>query len=140
MYIVPDSQITFDGELSHHGILGMKWGIRRFQPYKKGEKKGKEVDEAAKKRKQTIKKVATIAGISTALAAGTAITVAAIKSGKEYKNFNKLFGPDNPIRFDKNYYANGLSDRIKKNPIFRTHLSDVDKSILNEWKTQRLSR
>lgn len=35
-------------ELSHHGILGMRWGIRRFQPYRDG-KKGKEVGEAAKK-------------------------------------------------------------------------------------------
>ena len=35
--------------LEHHGILGMHWGIRRFQPYPKGEKKGKEVGEAAKK-------------------------------------------------------------------------------------------
>lgn len=27
--------------LEHYGILGMKWGIRRWQPYGKGEKKGK---------------------------------------------------------------------------------------------------
>lgn len=46
-----------DGDLMHYGILGMKWGIRRFQPYSvKGRgsgKRGREIGEAAKaKRKE----------------------------------------------------------------------------------------
>lgn len=46
-----------DNTLTHFGIKGMKWGIRRFQPYQKGHTGGQEVGEAAKK---TVKQKASV--------------------------------------------------------------------------------
>lgn len=46
----------YPNELYHHGVLGMHWGIRRFQPYRKGDKVkgGKEVGNATKVEQRSI--------------------------------------------------------------------------------------
>lgn len=45
--------IMYSNDLYHHGILGQKWGLRRFQPYPKGYNgPGKTIGEASKKLKK----------------------------------------------------------------------------------------
>lgn len=46
----------YHNELYHHGILGMHWGIRRYQPYRKGDevKGGKEIGKATKVEQRSI--------------------------------------------------------------------------------------
>ena len=62
MSFTPDEIFTGLAEdelfFEHHGIKGMKWGIRRFQPYRQGMKvAGGKVIGAAKKVKQRFKDI-----------------------------------------------------------------------------------
>ena len=51
---------NYSKELMHHGILGMKWGIRRYQPYGVGydaKNEGKFIGKQIKKQQRTVNKL-----------------------------------------------------------------------------------
>ena len=47
--------------IKHHGVIGMRWGVRRYQPYPKNHTGGKEIGEAAKKKTNVKEKLGGLA-------------------------------------------------------------------------------
>jgi hypothetical protein len=83
-----DGNPMYDNHLEHHGILGMHWGIRRFQPYPKDyHGSGKEIGKAAKVKPRMSKAAAKRAKLRSKAAndKAKAQAYAAAKEAKRIK-------------------------------------------------------
>ncbi len=112
--------MTNQNELYHYGVLGMKWGIRRYQPYsvrpRGSGKSGREIGEARKskgqiKREKTDRRSGVIADYKNRKVLSDEELKTKIKRLEDEAKFKKLVNEN--YRPVKSFFAEAASDALK---------------------------
>lgn len=124
---------NYSTELCHHGIKGMKWGVRRYQ------NKDGSLTIAGKKQKKQLSTKNKIA-----IAAGVTVAAATVVAGAYFTHRYLQMNADTVIKAGKEFQHMGRTGEDLTKTFYASHLKRDNKIyakndfIGSHWKTQKI--
>ena len=92
-----DRRLNMNDEIQHYGVKGMKWGVRRYQPYSKGQRNAGKFLDSTKQTGSTnqngnksnkITKDSSFKDTAKAVVSSTSREMSMVRAQKEIKNLS----------------------------------------------------